>query len=230
MLEINVEVWWKYRLFRRIKDSSNTSVRSMFENFGLQTWPFHQPVSIKTVPDYHKIVKIPMDLQTMREVRIKAYCFLLIYNCLQFAKRFLENPINRTRLFGSLHFHWNLQNFLVTGQRPWFLRRSVPSAKSYFISSQDIVDTSFRLSRENLWPVPKRTQGTKLSVTVANAERNGKKNELCLEQEKIDTTDNSARCVKFSMIAGVKLQYFHWFVKPLSVTFWGNKINTTYLS
>ena len=47
----------------------------MFENFGLQTWPFHQPVSIKTVPDYHKIVKIPMDLQTMREVRIKAYCF-----------------------------------------------------------------------------------------------------------------------------------------------------------
>ncbi|CAH3126773.1 unnamed protein product [Porites lobata] len=31
------------------------------------TWPFHQPVSIKTVPDYHKIVKIPMDLQTMRE-------------------------------------------------------------------------------------------------------------------------------------------------------------------
>lgn len=31
------------------------------------TWPFHQPVSAKTVPDYHRIVKNPMDLQTMRE-------------------------------------------------------------------------------------------------------------------------------------------------------------------
>lgn len=31
------------------------------------TWPFHQPVSAKTVPDYHKVVKNPMDLQTMRE-------------------------------------------------------------------------------------------------------------------------------------------------------------------
>ena len=36
--------------------------------FRLQTWPFHHPVSAKTVPDYYKIVKIPMDLQTMREV------------------------------------------------------------------------------------------------------------------------------------------------------------------
>ena len=33
-----------------------------------QTWPFHHPVSAKGVPDYHRIVKIPMDLQTMREV------------------------------------------------------------------------------------------------------------------------------------------------------------------
>ena len=203
MLEINVEVWWKYRLFRRIKDSSNTSVRSMFENFGLQTWPFHQPVSIKTVPDYHKIVKIPMDLQTMREVRIKAYCFLLIYNCLPFAKRFLENPINRTRLFGSLHFHWNFQNFLVTGQRPWFLRRNVPRAKSYFISSQDIVDTSFRLSRENLWPV--RAKENTRDEIVSNCCQRGKKWEekwAMLSEENTDTTDNSARRVKLSMIAG----------------------------
>lgn len=32
-----------------------------------ETWPFHHPVSAKGVPDYHRIVKIPMDLQTMRE-------------------------------------------------------------------------------------------------------------------------------------------------------------------
>ncbi|XP_068717944.1 transcription initiation factor TFIID subunit 1-like isoform X1 [Montipora capricornis] len=31
------------------------------------TWPFHHPVSAKTVPDYYRIVKIPMDLLTMRE-------------------------------------------------------------------------------------------------------------------------------------------------------------------
>ncbi|KAF1744087.1 hypothetical protein MXB_4422, partial [Myxobolus squamalis] len=31
------------------------------------TWPFHQPVCPKKVPDYLKIIKIPMDLQTMRD-------------------------------------------------------------------------------------------------------------------------------------------------------------------
>lgn len=34
----------------------------------LQTHPFLQPVSAKDVPDYFKIVKEPMDLQTIREV------------------------------------------------------------------------------------------------------------------------------------------------------------------
>ncbi|XP_031550015.1 transcription initiation factor TFIID subunit 1-like isoform X2 [Actinia tenebrosa] len=32
-----------------------------------ESWPFHTPVSSKTVPDYNKIVKNPIDLQTMRE-------------------------------------------------------------------------------------------------------------------------------------------------------------------
>eukprot|EP00794_Sanderia_malayensis_P006794 gene6794-7559_t len=32
-----------------------------------ESWPFHTPVSIKSVPDYYKIVKKGMDLQTLRE-------------------------------------------------------------------------------------------------------------------------------------------------------------------
>ncbi|XP_048585830.1 transcription initiation factor TFIID subunit 1 isoform X2 [Nematostella vectensis] len=32
-----------------------------------ESWPFHTPVNPKTVPDYHKIVKNPIDLQTLRE-------------------------------------------------------------------------------------------------------------------------------------------------------------------
>ncbi|XP_064405397.1 uncharacterized protein LOC135350513 isoform X3 [Halichondria panicea] len=32
-----------------------------------QTWPFHHPVSAKKIPDYHKIIKSPMDLQTMKK-------------------------------------------------------------------------------------------------------------------------------------------------------------------
>ncbi|XP_070554018.1 transcription initiation factor TFIID subunit 1-like [Ptychodera flava] len=39
------------------------------------TYPFHQPVNPRLVPDYYKIVKRPMDLQTMRDnVRKKKYC------------------------------------------------------------------------------------------------------------------------------------------------------------
>ena len=38
-----------------------------------QSRPFHAPVSIRTVPDYYKIVKNPMDLQTIKEVRNKSY-------------------------------------------------------------------------------------------------------------------------------------------------------------
>lgn len=34
----------------------------------LQTQPFLFPVNQKEVPDYYKIIKRPMDLQTMREV------------------------------------------------------------------------------------------------------------------------------------------------------------------
>ena len=37
----------------------------------MQTWPFHQPVSSKKIPDYHKIIKTPMDLQTMKKVTSK---------------------------------------------------------------------------------------------------------------------------------------------------------------
>lgn len=33
----------------------------------LQTQPFWFPVSAKNVPDYHRIIQRPMDLQTMRE-------------------------------------------------------------------------------------------------------------------------------------------------------------------
>lgn len=36
--------------------------------FVCQSWPFHTPVSAKNVPDYTKIVKNPIDLQTLREV------------------------------------------------------------------------------------------------------------------------------------------------------------------
>ena len=35
------------------------------------SWPFVNPVSSKDVPDYHKIVTNPMDLQQIREVRLK---------------------------------------------------------------------------------------------------------------------------------------------------------------
>lgn len=56
--------------FRYLKVNLNASIRSYnLSSFTSQTWPFHQPVSAKTVPDYHKVVKNPMDLQTMREVR-----------------------------------------------------------------------------------------------------------------------------------------------------------------
>ena len=33
-----------------------------------QAWAFCKPVSAKTVPDYHRLIKFPMDLQTMKEV------------------------------------------------------------------------------------------------------------------------------------------------------------------
>ncbi len=36
----------------------------------VQTWPFHHPVSPKKIPDYHKIIKSPMDLQTMKKVSV----------------------------------------------------------------------------------------------------------------------------------------------------------------
>uniref|UniRef100_A0ABM0M5Q9 Transcription initiation factor TFIID subunit 1-like n=1 Tax=Saccoglossus kowalevskii TaxID=10224 RepID=A0ABM0M5Q9_SACKO len=40
----------------------------------LKTYPFHTPVNPRQVPDYYKIVKKPVDLQTMREnVRRKKY-------------------------------------------------------------------------------------------------------------------------------------------------------------
>lgn len=35
-----------------------------------QSRPFHAPVSARTVPDYYKIVKNPMDLQTIKEVSL----------------------------------------------------------------------------------------------------------------------------------------------------------------
>lgn len=51
-------------------------------NVYLQSWPFHLPVSSKKIPDYHKIIKSPMDLQTMKKVRkalegIPPSCILL---------------------------------------------------------------------------------------------------------------------------------------------------------
>jgi len=34
----------------------------------IKTWPFHHPVSAKKIPDYHKIIKMPMDLHSMQKV------------------------------------------------------------------------------------------------------------------------------------------------------------------
>lgn len=42
-----------------------------------QTWPFHMPVSSKKIPDYHKIIKSPMDLQTMKKV-YKVYMIMTL--------------------------------------------------------------------------------------------------------------------------------------------------------
>jgi hypothetical protein len=39
------------------------------ECYIFQTQPFLFPVSTKEVPDYYKFVKIPMDMQTIRDVR-----------------------------------------------------------------------------------------------------------------------------------------------------------------
>lgn len=39
----------------------------------LQSWPFHHPVSAKKIPDYHKIIKKPMDLQTMQKVNSSSW-------------------------------------------------------------------------------------------------------------------------------------------------------------
>lgn len=58
--------WYINHVRQHVKVSAEAFVTVFF--FRLQTWPFHHPVSAKTVPDYYKIVKIPMDLQTMREV------------------------------------------------------------------------------------------------------------------------------------------------------------------
>ena len=33
-----------------------------------QSWPFHFPVSAKKLPDYHRKITNPMDLDTMRKV------------------------------------------------------------------------------------------------------------------------------------------------------------------
>jgi len=52
-----------------VKVNSAEAFVTSYIVFGSQTWPFHHPVSAKSVPDYYNIVKIPMDLQTMREVR-----------------------------------------------------------------------------------------------------------------------------------------------------------------
>lgn len=40
----------------------------MIHCYVFQTQPFLFPVSAKEVPDYYRVIKTPMDLQTMREV------------------------------------------------------------------------------------------------------------------------------------------------------------------
>lgn len=77
--------------------------------------------------------------------------------------------------------------------------------------------------------VPKRTQGTKLSVTVANAEKGAKKNELCSARKILIPLITVLVAWSLAWSPG-KLQCFHWFVKPLSDVFKGNKINKKYLS
>lgn len=39
----------------------------------LQSWPFHTPVSAKKLPDYYKIIRRPMDLDTMHKVHIETF-------------------------------------------------------------------------------------------------------------------------------------------------------------
>jgi len=53
--------------YRKIKFTKQDDILFFF----LQTHPFLHPVSAKNVPDYFKIIKEPMDLQTIREVRLK---------------------------------------------------------------------------------------------------------------------------------------------------------------
>lgn len=36
----------------------------------LQSWPFHHPVNKKFVPDYYKVIVNPMDLESIRKVRV----------------------------------------------------------------------------------------------------------------------------------------------------------------
>lgn len=36
----------------------------------MQSWPFSHPVSAKKLPDYHKFIKRPMDLETMKKVSL----------------------------------------------------------------------------------------------------------------------------------------------------------------
>lgn len=35
-----------------------------------QSWPFHHPVNKKFVPDYYKVIINPMDLESIRKVRV----------------------------------------------------------------------------------------------------------------------------------------------------------------
>ena len=58
----------------------------VFCNF--QTQPFLFPVNSKVVPDYHRIVKKPMDLQSIREVRYTANCERIQYNTIFISLRF----------------------------------------------------------------------------------------------------------------------------------------------
>ena len=39
-----------------------------------QSYHFRKPVQAKLVPDYYNVIKFPMDLQTMKDVRLRATC------------------------------------------------------------------------------------------------------------------------------------------------------------
>lgn len=42
-----------------------------------QSEAFRKPVPAKVVPDYYNVIKFPMDLQTMKEVRVQGDIILM---------------------------------------------------------------------------------------------------------------------------------------------------------